>query len=83
MECSVGKGRYGEVWRARWGRDVLAVKIFYTTDEESWMRETEMYLTNMLRHENILGKINLILIIVTEDTALLPFPHRAVMPRSG
>ncbi|KAK4300680.1 hypothetical protein Pmani_027133 [Petrolisthes manimaculis] len=51
---SVGKGRYGEVWLGRWRGERVAVKIFFTTDEASWFRETEIYQTVLLRHENIL-----------------------------
>jgi len=54
---SVGKGRYGEVWKGKWRDENVAVKIFFTTEEVSWFRETEIYQTVMLRHENILGKI--------------------------
>ncbi|CDW54011.1 bone morphogenetic protein receptor type 1B [Trichuris trichiura] len=57
MLKSVGKGRYGEVWKARWRGETVAVKIFFTTEEASWTRETEIYQTVMLRHENILGFI--------------------------
>ena len=35
----------------------VAVKIFSTRDEESWFRESEVYQTVMLRHENVLGFI--------------------------
>ncbi|XP_065584478.1 activin receptor type-1-like [Artemia franciscana] len=55
-EC-VGKGRYGEVWRGRWNGESVAVKIFFSKDEASWNRETEVYSTILLRHENILGYI--------------------------
>jgi len=54
VEC-IGKGRYGEVWRAVWNCENVAVKIFATRDEASWIRETEIYSTVMLRHNNILG----------------------------
>lgn len=54
---SVGKGRYGEVWLGRWRGEKVAVKIFFTTDEASWFRETEIYQTVLLRHENILCKL--------------------------
>ncbi|KRZ74624.1 Bone morphogenetic protein receptor type-1B, partial [Trichinella papuae] len=57
MLKSVGKGRYGEVWKAKWRGETVAVKIFYTCEEASWFRETEIYQTVMLRHENILGFI--------------------------
>ncbi|XP_075036941.1 activin receptor type-1 [Mixophyes fleayi] len=55
-EC-VGKGRYGEVWRGLWQGESIAVKIFSSRDEKSWFRETELYNTVLLRHENILGFI--------------------------
>ena len=35
----------------------MAVKIFNSHDEESWRRETEIYNTVLLRHDNILGYI--------------------------
>ncbi|XP_075567703.1 activin receptor type-1 isoform X5 [Pelecanus crispus] len=54
VEC-VGKGRYGEVWRGQWQGENVAVKIFSSRDEKSWFRETELYNTVLLRHENILG----------------------------
>lgn len=53
----IGKGRYGEVWRGSWQGESVAVKIFNSRDEESWKRETEIYNTVLLRHENILGYI--------------------------
>lgn len=56
VEC-VGKGRYGEVWRGTWMGESVAVKIFSSRDEQSWFRETEIYNTVQLRHENILGFI--------------------------
>lgn len=42
----VGKGRYGQVWRATYwngGHEHVAVKIFLSKDEQSWKRETEIY----------------------------------------
>ena len=45
MVNSVGKGRYGEVWLARWRGERVAVKVFFTTEEASWFRETEIYQT--------------------------------------
>ncbi|XP_016333796.1 activin receptor type-1-like isoform X1 [Sinocyclocheilus anshuiensis] len=56
VEC-VGKGHYGEVWRGTWMGESVAVKIFSSRDEQSWFRETEIYNTVQLRHENILGFI--------------------------
>ena len=52
---AAGKGRYGEVWRGQWQGESVAVKIFSSRDEKSWFRETEIYNTVLLRHENILG----------------------------
>uniref|UniRef100_A0A182SK22 receptor protein serine/threonine kinase n=1 Tax=Anopheles maculatus TaxID=74869 RepID=A0A182SK22_9DIPT len=57
MVHSVGKGRYGEVWLAKWRDEKVAVKIFFTTEEASWFRETEIYQTVLMRNENILGFI--------------------------
>ncbi|XP_063808856.1 serine/threonine-protein kinase receptor R3-like isoform X2 [Pseudophryne corroboree] len=56
LKC-VGKGRYGEVWRGTWQGENVAVKIFSSRDEQSWFRETEIYNTVLLRHENILAFI--------------------------
>ena len=53
----VGKGRYGEVWLARWRGEKVAVKTFFTLEEASWFRETEIYQTVLMRHDNILGFI--------------------------
>lgn len=63
MVNSVGKGRYGEVWLARWRGEKVAVKVFFTTEEASWFRETEIYQTVLMRHENILGKLQLIALV--------------------
>ncbi|XP_030647031.1 bone morphogenetic protein receptor type-1B [Chanos chanos] len=57
MVKQIGKGRYGEVWMARWRGERVAVKVFFTTEEASWFRETEIYQTVLMRHENILGFI--------------------------
>lgn len=57
MVESVGKGRYGEVWLATWRGEPVAVKVFFTTEEASWFRETNIYQTVLMRHENILGFI--------------------------
>ena len=35
----------------------MAVKVFFTTEEASWFRETEIYQTVLMRHDNILGFI--------------------------
>lgn len=52
---SIGKGRYGEVWMAKWREENVAVKVFFTTEEASWFRETDIYQTVLMRHPNILG----------------------------
>jgi len=57
LDKEIGRGRFGEVWLGHWNGDKVAVKIFSTRDEDSWQRETEIYQTVMLRHENILGFI--------------------------
>lgn len=40
---NIGRGRYGEVWRGIWHGESVAIKIFFSRDEESWKRETEIY----------------------------------------
>lgn len=57
LQESIGKGRFGEVWRGKWRGEDVAVKIFSSREERSWFREAEIYQTVMLRHENILGFI--------------------------
>ncbi|XP_029018941.1 bone morphogenetic protein receptor type-1B [Betta splendens] len=57
MVKQIGKGRYGEVWMGRWRGEKVAVKVFYSREERSWFRETEIYQTVLMRHENILGFI--------------------------
>uniref|UniRef100_A0A8C5WNB8 receptor protein serine/threonine kinase n=1 Tax=Laticauda laticaudata TaxID=8630 RepID=A0A8C5WNB8_LATLA len=54
MVKQIGKGRYGEVWMGKWRGEKVAVKVFFTTEEASWFRETEIYQTVLMRHENIL-----------------------------
>ena len=46
--------RYGEVWRGIWNGESIAVKIFFSRDEASWIRETEIYSTTLLRYRLIL-----------------------------
>ncbi|KAM9803006.1 activin receptor type-1C isoform 2-T2 [Syngnathus typhle] len=57
LQESIGKGRFGEVWKGKWRGEDVAVKIFSSRDERSWFREAEIYQTVMLRHDNILGFI--------------------------
>ena len=40
-EC-IGKGRFGEVRRGVWRGSNVAVKIFSSLDEKSWVREVEV-----------------------------------------
>ncbi len=55
MEC-IGKGRYGEVWKGKWfGEETVAVKTFNSAEEKSWENEVNIYLTQCLRDDNILG----------------------------
>jgi serine/threonine protein kinase len=53
---AVARGRYGEVQKALYRGSVVAVKTFYTTEEDSWRNERDIYQTQMLNHENILRK---------------------------
>ncbi|XP_055358004.1 bone morphogenetic protein receptor type-1B-like [Paramacrobiotus metropolitanus] len=57
FQQNIGRGRYGEVWLARYRDEKVAVKIFSTLDDASWESEKDLYQTCMLRHENILGFI--------------------------
>ena len=50
----VGKGRFGEVWRGTYQGDDVAVKIFHTREESSWIHEVDIYQTCLLRHPNVL-----------------------------
>ena len=51
----VGSGRFGQVFIGEYLGENVAVKKFALRDEHSWFRETEIYNTVLLRHENILG----------------------------
>ena len=53
----IGEGRYGRVHRGIHHGQEVAIKIFNSKEDESWKRESEIYNTNMLRHENIVGFI--------------------------
>ncbi|KAL1497483.1 hypothetical protein ABEB36_008441 [Hypothenemus hampei] len=54
----IGEGRYAEVWLGNWRGEKVAVKLFSTQKEQSWYRETEIYQTVLMRHENILNFIS-------------------------
>ena len=53
----IGKGRYGEVWKGKWHGGYIAVKMFSSVDEQSWVRETQIYQTVMINHDNVLSFI--------------------------
>ncbi|KAF7234245.1 hypothetical protein EG68_11974 [Paragonimus skrjabini miyazakii] len=55
LQACIGKGRFGEVWRAVCQGETVAVKIFPSRDEASWARETEVYNTGLLHHPNLLA----------------------------
>lgn len=71
----IGRGRYGGVWRGVWHGENVAVKIFFSRDESSWKRETEIYSTILLRHDNILGYIGSDMISQNSCTQLLLLTH--------
>ncbi|XP_050425754.1 activin receptor type-1 [Adelges cooleyi] len=71
----IGKGRYGEVWKGLWHGEHVAVKIFLSKDESSWRRETEIYSTVLLRHDNILGFIGSDMTSYNSTTQLLLITH--------
>ena len=51
----IGAGRYGEVWQGLWRDQQVAIKISFSQDAPSWESETSIYMTDLMRHENILG----------------------------
>ena len=53
----IGTGRYGQVFVGHYQGETVAVKKFVSHDEQSWVREMEIYSIVLLRHENILGYI--------------------------
>lgn len=57
---TIGRGRYGDVRKALYKGSLVAVKTFYTTDEESWKNERDIYQTTMLNHKNILRRVYLV-----------------------
>ncbi|KAK1790878.1 hypothetical protein P4O66_014733, partial [Electrophorus voltai] len=52
------RGRFGCVWKAQLLSEYVAVKIFPIQDKQSWQNEREIYLTEGLRHENLLRFIS-------------------------
>ncbi|OBS78077.1 hypothetical protein A6R68_19538, partial [Neotoma lepida] len=57
LQESIGKARFGEIWRDKWQGEEVAVKIFSSSEELLWFQEAEISQTVMLCHENILGFI--------------------------
>jgi hypothetical protein len=37
------RGRFGAVWKGKYGREMVAVKIFPFQDKNSWAAEQEIY----------------------------------------
>ncbi|XP_047662595.1 activin receptor type-2B isoform X1 [Tachysurus fulvidraco] len=52
------RGRFGCVWKAQLLTEYVAVKIFPVQDKNSWQNERDIYLTEGLRHENLLRYIS-------------------------
>lgn len=48
------QGRFGAVWKARWGMQPVAVKIFPPQDKNSWLVEKDVFKLPQMKHENIL-----------------------------
>ena len=55
---AIGKGRFGEVYKAEWRGEFVAVKSFSSSDHKSWENECRIYNLTGFRHENILGFIS-------------------------
>lgn len=53
----IGQGRYGKVYLARFRGENVAAKVFNPSAEASWFRESEIYQSVVMRHENIMGFI--------------------------
>ncbi|XP_052748498.1 activin receptor type-2A-like [Galleria mellonella] len=53
--CEVrARGRFGAVWRAKYGQMDVAVKVFPLQDKQSWMAEQEIYRLPRMDHPDIL-----------------------------
>ena len=48
------RGRFGAVWKGKFGYDMVAVKIFPLQDKNSWYAEQEIYNLPQMNHDNIL-----------------------------
>ena len=53
-EHLIGRGRYGQVWRGYYKGEDVAVKVFQSIEETSWLHEVDIYNKCGLRHPNIL-----------------------------
>lgn len=51
----LGQGRYGTVYLAKFRGENVAAKVFNSLAEASWRRETEIYQSVVMRHDNIMG----------------------------
>lgn len=67
----VGRGRFGEVWLAKWRDESVAVKEFFNTGKKSWKREMEVYKNVLLQHNNILRLIAADINVVGDQTSML------------
>ncbi|KAK6019414.1 activin types I and II receptor domain protein, partial [Ostertagia ostertagi] len=79
IEKIIGKGRYGEVRLARFRGSLVAVKTFYTTEEDSWNNEREIYETQMLNHENILQYVAADIFSMDSFTQMILHLHASVI----
>lgn len=50
----IGGGRFGQVYLGHYQGEEYAIKKFFSHDEQSWYRESEIYSNVNIRHENIL-----------------------------
>lgn len=48
------RGRFGEVWKAQFKTEEVAVKKFFVQDKQSWMTEQEIFRLPRMDHPNIL-----------------------------
>lgn len=53
-EHLIGRGRYGQVWRGYYKGEDVAVKVFQSIEEMSWLHEVDVYNKCGLRHPHIL-----------------------------
>lgn len=68
------------MWRGLWHGESVAVKIFSSRDEQSWFRETEIYNTVLLRHDNILGKLGVGGMVLCQARGFHPSEVEAGVP---